>query len=317
MFDQIEQMTSSESFLVALDEESRRLVVDFLDLKDFGNLRSTCRAISLAIDDYVVYKSFATRRYPKHLLDVSKYDESWKDLVHDDNLRNTMHGKVFLQGFRFNVSKTLTEANGIFVINSTLKCYAIVWDRMKQEIGLIVSRDGRALLPLGPCTVKHSSGYKSVYLKALNDRGQRNMFAQIQSHRLRWMNSKAKLGGYDSQLNSLNTERIMVLAMSEESFMNSNWMSAFNRFFGVSNASSVPTSLIQFFFKHVPSSNIKSEFLRDCVSIDTADSVIKAQERAVIQSTLEMVGVRRNGINFLSVMMGADQSTRGRGNPFP
>ena len=121
------------------DGESLRNVVDYLDLNDTKNLLTTCKQIKLVVDDDIVYRKYANRRFPKHLLDVSAYDESWKALLRDDNARNTIFGKIFPRRFNHRFEKTIENDSTRFLLSTPFVFYGIVLDRSKGRVGFIVS----------------------------------------------------------------------------------------------------------------------------------------------------------------------------------
>jgi hypothetical protein len=77
-----------------LPDEEIALIAQFVCLRDFAFLLASCKRIHMVLNKESVYKSIAEIYYPPHLLDVSNYDGSWKDLVQNDNARNMVYVRV-------------------------------------------------------------------------------------------------------------------------------------------------------------------------------------------------------------------------------
>jgi hypothetical protein len=115
-------------------------IVGFLERTDLYGLLTTNKQIHSTIDQDVIYEHFAKRKFPLHLLDISRYDNSsWKELLQDDNAKNGYY-------------RMQLNAVSFLRINSDHRFYvnmirSIAWDREENQIILEVEAFGENDLP--------------------------------------------------------------------------------------------------------------------------------------------------------------------------
>jgi hypothetical protein len=267
------------------DGESLRNVVDYLDLKETRNLQTTCKQIKFVVDNDIVYRRFANRRFPKNILDVSSYGESWKALLRDKNARNTIFGKIFPRSFHYHVQKVILNDRARFLLGTPFKFYGIVWDRSKREIGFIVSpvaslRVG-VQFPFGHCFISRSNYNSHGCLKLLNEKGKGTIMNELQSLVTR-SSTIAEKGFYEDQIRSVQSDNVMVFVMGEIFFTVNDWLNFLCKVFSKKIESSIPMTQDEFFLNYAPSSNM-TRGLNELCGEDAPVSTINAQENALTE----------------------------------
>jgi hypothetical protein len=111
-------------------------VVGFLELADLCGLLTTDKQIHSTINQDVIYEHFAKRKFPLHLLDISRYENSsWKELLQDDNAKNGYY-RMQLNAV---CSCSRNYSDQRFYVNMIR---SMAWDRKDNQIILEVESFG-------------------------------------------------------------------------------------------------------------------------------------------------------------------------------
>lgn len=116
-------------------------VKEYLSPQDFRSLLVSCKSVSQHLQTHdSIHESFAKRMYRSNLLDVSKYNGSWKDLVEDFNGLNVVY-------IRFKESLGAIYLDPVGLLGSS---FAILWDRKYQKLALIMLAEGPSIVDICP-----------------------------------------------------------------------------------------------------------------------------------------------------------------------
>eukprot|EP00339_Tiarina_fusa_P006280 CAMPEP_0117019958 /NCGR_PEP_ID=MMETSP0472-20121206/15234_1 /TAXON_ID=693140 ORGANISM="Tiarina fusus, Strain LIS" /NCGR_SAMPLE_ID=MMETSP0472 /ASSEMBLY_ACC=CAM_ASM_000603 /LENGTH=268 /DNA_ID=CAMNT_0004725039 /DNA_START=71 /DNA_END=874 /DNA_ORIENTATION=- len=103
------------------------VLLDYLELRDLPSLLVTSRGIKDAVDQEVVYEHRSRSTYPAATIDVSKYNNSYKDLIRGGNGENG----IYVRHFPHMYSKWRNNAPHRFYVGSLR---SLVWDRKIHRV---------------------------------------------------------------------------------------------------------------------------------------------------------------------------------------
>ncbi|KAG7354405.1 hypothetical protein IV203_003761 [Nitzschia inconspicua] len=265
--------------LLSLPIDVLQSMTEFFHLGDFPFVVSSCKKLKGIVDDESVYHKFAQQRYPEHLLDVQMYDQSWKFLLRDDNVRNTIAAKVCQASTTVTVAKRLRTIHFEFVADVKVEC--LVWDRLNQKVGFIGKK--YTLLPLGQCRfirVGDVLREESTTQKAMSNEGKNRLIDILTSAMER--DSTLSAEARAARIDALTSTKFAVFDV-DESFFNDELIAKY----GFSHLASLEENLIRFFSEGAPVT--KSCVSKELLGMEPSRSEIEEQEESLTDMIISLV----------------------------
>jgi hypothetical protein len=142
----LDESSSSCCLLLVIPLDVWSAILDFLQVSDLYGLVATNKELHSMVDQEGVYQRLAKRKFPIQFLDITQYDNSWKQLLQDDNAKNGYY-RLELNAVSYCSREGI--AWGMFYVN---KIRSIAWDRQENHIILEIEAFGENDLRTAPPT---------------------------------------------------------------------------------------------------------------------------------------------------------------------
>jgi hypothetical protein len=112
-------------------------IVPFVNVVDVASLLTTCTTLTktLKSKECAICRLLAERKYPEETLHVDQYDNSWRDLLEDDNAK----GGVYVLTTRTASYLKNKRVVGRLYVTSIEH---LIWDKQERTVSLVIEAFG-------------------------------------------------------------------------------------------------------------------------------------------------------------------------------